>query len=346
MPNPNPTRGGDINPFPGGRGSENEGSRRLTFDNTRMGEHALGLLSPASSGADPATRAMPTHKLTAVLEKMRIGMIQHPSSNGGSRVIAVTICSPRGARARGASHNGMAFSPRPGPRTTRTVQKAFIGRAEVLPEKDVPSKPMPTTVKASSIVNQLADAIRIQMEIAGRLRQPLILWDMFQAALQASDLPALLPVTLRSAALHTKDSTRVNRLKHVAFSVHTRRRGNVPRRRRLLAQDAKARKRGQGHRVPAANVSLPNINQPAVDSSNKRGGGLKPNPNDARVPETVGDRRRQTATKGREIAPHRAEEGAIPRDVKHRFDIKTAGALGRPVLTTPRVAVPGVETTG
>ena len=107
-----------------------------------MGEHALSLLSPASSGADPASRTMPTHKLTAVLEKMRIGMIQHPSSNGGSRMIAVTICSLRGAGARGASHNGIAFSPRPGPRTTRTVQKAFIGRAE---QKKEPPKMTPIT---------------------------------------------------------------------------------------------------------------------------------------------------------------------------------------------------------
>ena len=100
------------------------------------------------------------------------------------------------------------------------------------------------------------------MKVARRLGQPLLLRNMFEAALrQAGDLPALFPIALGFAALQAKDSTGVNGLKHVTFCIDTRRRGNAPRRRKPLAENAKTRQRSQGLGMPTPNVFLPDINQ-------------------------------------------------------------------------------------
>ena len=136
---------------------------------------------------------------------------------------------------------------------------------------------MATTVETSSLGHRLTNTIGIKMKVARRLGQPLLLRNMFEAALQAGDLPALFPIALGSAALHAKGSTGVNGLKHMTFCITPRRRGNVPCRRRPLAENAKTRQRSQGLGMPTPNVFLPDINQAAVNLSNEGSRRLKAN---------------------------------------------------------------------
>ena len=229
------------------------GGLPLTTHGTRAGKHALSMLAPATSGTDPATPTLPSHKIVAELQLMRARVGKHPGVNGGRSVTTVTINSLRGAGAHRASHSGMPLPPLPGARAASAIQEAFIGLAKVFTEKDIPTKRMSTTVESSSLGHKLTNTIRIEMKLARRLGQPLLLRNMFEAALQAGDLPSLFPIALGSAALRAKDSTGVNGPKHMTFCINTRRRGNVPRRRSTHEEAAcrecenEAKEPGTGH---------------------------------------------------------------------------------------------------